>query len=247
MRRYVIVGATSAIAEHCARIWLAKEELELMLVARNRERAESVAQDLRVRSPGSVVRVIEGGFLAPKSVEGIVREIYQTGDIDCALIAHGSLPDQQACQSDLAKIADELGVNGISPALFAEAFASKMSGSGKGKIVIIGSVAGDRGRKSNYIYGAAKGLLTRYAQGLQHRFAGTNIVITLVKPGPTLTPMTAHLSDDGPKMADVTAVAQAIVDGVAKERSIIYVPGKWLLIMMIIRHLPRFLFNRINI
>ncbi|EEB79599.1 oxidoreductase, short chain dehydrogenase/reductase family [marine gamma proteobacterium HTCC2148] len=247
MKRYAIVGATSAIAEHCARIWLTKEDLDLTLVARNKERAESVVQDLRVRSPGSVIRIIEGDLVTPSSIEDIVREICQAGDVDCVLIAHGSLPDQEACQNDLARSANELSVNGISPALFAEAFANKMSISGRGQIGIIGSVAGDRGRKSNYIYGAAKGLLTRYAQGLQHRFAGTDVVITLVKPGPTQTPMTAHLSDEGPKMADVTAVAQTIVNGMAKERPVVYAPGKWLIIMMIIRHLPRFIFNRMDI
>jgi decaprenylphospho-beta-D-erythro-pentofuranosid-2-ulose 2-reductase len=247
MRRYVIVGGNSAIAEHCARIWVTKEDLDLTLVARNKERADSVAADLKVRSPNSVIRVIESDFLMPESIEKIVSDIYLAGVVNCVLIAHGSLPDQKACEGNLTRNSGEISINGVSPALFAEAFAAEMSNSNKGQIGIISSVAGDRGRKSNYIYGAAKGLLTRYAQGLQHRFAGTDIVVSLIKPGPTQTPMTAHLIGDGTKLADVTTVAQGIVDGMAKKRSVIYTPGKWFVIMMIIRHLPHIIFNRMDI
>lgn len=247
MRRYVIVGGTSAIAEHCARIWVTKEALDLTLVVRDKKRADSVAADLMVRSPNSMIRVIASNFLMPESIEKTLEEIYLVGTVDCVLIAHGSLPDQKACEGNLTSNASELSINGVSPALFAEAFAAEMSNSGKGQIGIISSVAGDRGRKSNYIYGAAKGLLTRYAQGLQHRFAGTKVVVTLIKPGPTQTPMTAHLKDNGANMADVTTVAQNIVDGMAKKRAVIYTPGKWFVIMMIIRHLPRIIFNRMDI
>ena len=117
----------------------------------------------------------------------------------------------------------------------------------QGTLAIIGSVAGDRGRKSNYVYGAAKGLVTRYAQGFQHRLANTNVNVVLVKPGPTDTPMTAGMKGKGPKMADVTAVASSIVGGIAKSTPIIYAPAKWAVIMMVIRHLPRFIFNKMNI
>ena len=115
------------------------------------------------------------------------------------------------------------------------------------KIAIIGSVAGDRGRKSNYVYGAAKGLVTCYVQGLQHRLADTGVRIVLIKPGPTDTPMTANLKGKGAKLAPVEGVAKQIVDGVETGKPIIYAPGKWWLIMMIIRHLPLFVFNKMNI
>ena len=116
-----------------------------------------------------------------------------------------------------------------------------------GKLVVIGSVAGDRGRKSNYIYGSAKGLIERYAQGLQHRLSGTGVTVCLVKPGPTGTPMTAALESAGASLADVEEVAETIVRGVARGKALIYAPGKWWLIMMVIRHLPRFIFNRLDI
>jgi short-subunit dehydrogenase len=138
-------------------------------------------------------------------------------------------------------------VNAISPALFAEAFIESMERRNAGTLGVIGSVAGDRGRKSNYVYGAAKGLVTRYVQGLQHRVAGTRVKVVLVKPGPTDTPMTAQLKAQGTKLAAVSDVAQAIVRGLERGRPVVYAPARWALIMMVIRHLPRVIFNRMDI
>jgi hypothetical protein len=116
-----------------------------------------------------------------------------------------------------------------------------------GTLIVIGSVAGDRGRKSNYVYGAAKGLVGRYVEGLQHRLAKTSVKVALVKPGPTETPMTAHLKQQGMPLAPVEDVAKAIVDGAAEGKRVVYVPRKWALVMMVIRHLPHFVFARLNI
>jgi hypothetical protein len=131
--------------------------------------------------------------------------------------------------------------------LFAEAFAGHLANAGQGTLALIGSVAGDRGRKSNYVYGAAKGMVTRYAQGLQHRFAGSNVKIVLIKPGPTDTPMTAQLKAQGAKLASVEAVAKGIVNAIDRGQAVVYVPGKWRLIMWVIRHLPGVVFNKLNI
>jgi hypothetical protein len=122
-----------------------------------------------------------------------------------------------------------------------------MQQAGGGTLALIGSVAGDRGRKSNYTYGAAKGMVARYVQGLQHRLAATNVKVVLIKPGPTETPMTAKLSSQGLSMAAVEEVARIIVSGIDAGKPVIYAPAKWGLIMMIIRHLPRFVFNKMNI
>jgi hypothetical protein len=140
-----------------------------------------------------------------------------------------------------------LQINGISPVLYAEAFAIHLARAQHGTLALIGSVAGDRGRRSNYVYGAAKGLVARYAQGLQHRFAGSGVKVVLVKPGPTDTPMTAHLKQNGAKLASPAEVAQAIVKAVACGQAQVYAPGKWRLIMWVVRHMPAFIFNKINI
>ena len=243
----VIVGATSAMAEHCARLWVAESPKNMVLLARNLQKAERVAQDLRVRSPQSSITVQAIDFADPEQIQTWVDQVCSAGVPDIVLIAHGTLPDQAACQQDLALSQNVLQINGISPVLFAEGFVGHMEKANHGKLAIIGSVAGDRGRKSNYVYGAAKGLVTRYAQGLQHRLAKTKVKIVLIKPGPTATPMTAHISGKGQKMADVGSVAQVVVQGVADSSPLVFAPANWGLIMMVVRHLPRFIFNKMDI
>ena len=245
-KRIVIIGASSAIAEHCARLWVV-DEVDLTLVGRDRAKTERVAADLRVRSPGSVIRVLVTSFVDPFAIRQLVDGIVAEGTIQMVLIAHGSLPDQLACQQDMAVCNEAISVNGVSPVLFAEAFAGHMQQADGGTLAIIGSVAGERGRKSNYVYGAAKGLVARYAQGLQHRLAGTSVKVVLIKPGPTDTPMTAHLKQHGSRLASVHDVAQKIVDGIAQRKPVVYAPAKWELIMMVIRHIPTSIFNKLNI
>ena len=241
----MVVGATSAMAEHCARLWAANKPVEMTLIGRNAEKMERIVTDLGVRSPGSEFHVVVADLLDPGAIRTTVDAIAARGVIDVALIAHGSLPDQKACEADLALAREAMEVNALSPALWAEAIAGHMATSEHGTLGIIGSVAGDRGRRSNYVYGAAKGLVTRYAQGLQHRFAGKGVKVVLIKPGPTATPMTASLGMKG--LAPVEDVAKAIVAGMARGAPVVYAPVKWWLIMMIIRHLPRFVFNKMNI
>lgn len=243
----IIIGATSAIAEQCARIWLRQPVAKLYLLGRDLHRLERVAADLRVRNATADILPVKTDFHAADQIDATISAIFSETAIDIVLIAHGSLPDQPECQQNLPICNDALQINGVSPVLFAEACARQMEAVGHGKIAMIGSVAGDRGRKSNYVYGAAKGLVDRYAQGLQHRFAGTAVQITLIKPGPTDTPMTAHLKSGGARLASPEAVAAQIVDGVAAGKRQIYTPGKWALIMLIIRHLPAFVFNKLNI
>jgi short-subunit dehydrogenase len=163
------------------------------------------------------------------------------------LIAHGRLPEQAACQADISMASDALVINGVSPALFAEAFAAHMAKADHGTIGIVGSVAGDRGRKSNYVYGSAKGLVGRYAEGMQHRFAGSGVKVVSIRPGPTDTPMTSELKAKGASLAPVGEVADTIVAAMDRGRPVVYAPAKWALIMAVIRHLPRVVFNRMNI
>ncbi len=247
MKRIVIIGATSAIAEHCARIWVHGQAVDLTLVGRDLARTERVATDLKVRSPNSVFRVLKADFLDPVAIQTFIESIFDQGPVDTVLIAHGNLPDQFSCQEDLITCKEALEVNGISPVIYAEGFATLMANTGCGTLALIGSVAGDRGRKSNYVYGAAKGLVARYAQGLQHRFACTGIKVVLIKPGPTDTPMTAHMKGQGGKLASVEGVAAKIVDSIQRGHATVYVPGKWQLIMWVIRHLPSLIFNKLNI
>lgn len=242
--RIVIVGATSAIAEQCARLWV-RAAVDMVLIGRDLVRVSRVAADLRVRSPHSSVTAHEVNFLDPASIAALAQKLATEKAIDILLIAHGNLPDQKECEQDISLARDALEINGVSPVLFAEAFALQMEQAGRGTIAVIGSVAGDRGRKTNYVYGAAKGMVERYVQGLQHRFAHSKITIVLIKPGPTATPMTAHLPQRG--LASAEAVASRIVAAIASGTPVVYVPAKWAIIMMVIRHLPRAIFNKLNI
>lgn len=246
IKRIAIIGATSSIAEHCARIWAQQGSVEFILVGRDQKKLEVVSADLIVRSPNTKIEIATTDFIDPDAIQKTVDSLFAVSPINIALIAHGTLPEQQDCQSNLALNFSTLEINGISPTLYAEAFARHMAKLDKGSIAIIGSVAGDRGRKSNYVYGAAKGLVTRYAQGLQHRFAGTGVNVSLIKPGPTNTPMTAAMQGSE-KFATPEEVAKLITVGIDAKKAVIYAPAKWELIMMVIRHLPNFIFNKMNI
>ena len=246
-KRIVVVGATSSIAEHCCRLWVQKGPVELILVARNVALAERIAADLRARGGAVDVSVETMDFLSVPAIAEAVARWTTQAPVDIALIAHGVLSPQLPCQEDLARAHEALEVNGVSPVLFAEAFAGAMERAGNGTIALIGSVAGDRGRRANYVYGASKALMDRYAQGLQHRFAATGVKVVLIKPGPTDTPMTAQYKAQGRKLASVESVAEGTVNAIGRGTPVAYLPRKWQLIMFVVRNLPNFIFNRLNI
>ncbi len=241
----VIIGATSAMAIHCARIW-AKTTTNFILVGRNKAKLDQVGTDLGARSPHSTVKTIVMDFNDVYEISKLAEEIGREHTIDKVLIAHGTLPNQHECQNSVQEAQQALLINGVSPSLFAEAFAKVLEKQDYGNIILVGSVAGDRGRKSNYTYGAAKGLVTRYAQGLQHRLYKTNVNVLLVKPGPTETPMTANL-EINTGLAKVEDVARDIIKADQDKKSVLYTPNKWGFIMLIIKLLPSPIFNKTNI
>lgn len=248
MKRVVIVGATSRIAECCARRWVSGEA-KLFLIARDQERLQLLRADLGVRGehPENLGTT---GFdaLDYGNYASLVEKANEfLGGIDVVLIAHGTLPEQPACEKDLDKARSALEVNGLSAVLLAEAFAMRMAPTGHGTIAVIGSVAGDRGRRSNYVYGAAKALIHRYLEGMRHRLAPCGLRIVTIKPGPTDTPMTANYKQPGARLADPDDVAKCIVNGINAGRTMIYAPGVWRWIMLIIRHIPERVFMKMSL
>jgi short-subunit dehydrogenase len=244
----LIIGASSRMAEHCARLWVldaGMQPLQLLLAARDAHKLEPIAADLRVRGGDSVtVSTHYPDFAAPDQITQFVAQMAQQGPIDVALIAHGQLPDQRACEADPVLAAQAIQINALSPVAYAQALANVMSAQGHGTLAVIGSVAGDRGRQSNFVYGAAKALVDRYLQGLQHRHAGSGLRVVRIKPGPTATPMTAALAANGARLASPEQVARDIVSGIAQGRSLVYTPPLWRWIMLIVRHVPDVLFHR---
>ncbi|MDQ8935162.1 SDR family NAD(P)-dependent oxidoreductase [Acinetobacter rudis] len=246
--KILIIGATSTIAEHCARQWLKQQPCEIILCSRNLEKLQRVSQDLKVRYPEAELHLKTLNFLDAVEIEQYINTLYQHHTIDIALIAHGVLPDQEKCQTNLESCQYTMQVNAISPLLFTETIIKHMIEKDHGKLAIISSVAADRARKSNYIYGSAKAMIDKYIQGLQHRLAllHSSVDVTLVKPGPTATTMTLGMTSKG-KLASAEDVAQDIVQAIQISKPTLYTPSKWRLLMFIIRHIPFFLFKKIDI
>lgn len=246
MKRIVIIGATSAIAERCGRLW-AGQGAQLLLAGRDGQRLAAQAQDLRLRGAtrAETTEFEAADPEAPAAVVAKAQELF--GSPDLVFIAYGLLPDQTKCQTNLAEIRKAIEINGVSVCLMAEAFAGVFEAAGAGCLAVIGSVAGDRGRQSNYVYGAAKGLVERYAEGLRNRLYRSGVKVVLIKPGPTETPMTSHLQALGVKLASPARVARDIVRGIAKGRAVIYTPWRWRFIMLIIRLIPESLFVRLKL
>jgi len=241
--RVLVIGATSAIAQAVARTY-ARRGARLVLVGRDASKLEAVRADLVARGAAQAdVKVAELSRVEahPDLVDAAAAAL---GGIDVALVAHGVLPDQARSQASFEDARRTLDVNFTSAASLAHELANRFETARHGTIAVIGSVAGDRGRQSNYVYGAAKGALAIYLQGLRHRLHGTGVKVLTIKPGFVDTPMTAAFPK-GPLWATPEKVARGIVRAIDRGTSgEIYVPGFWRVIMAIIRAVPERLFVR---
>jgi len=245
MQKILIIGATSAIAEATARLWAARGA-ELFLVGRRADRLAIIAADLRVRGAASV----GCHRLDATDINGHAAMLdaatVAMGGIDIALIAHGSLPDQKACEASVATTLKEIDTNALSVIALATRLGEFFEKQGGGTLAVIGSVAGDRGRQSNYVYGAAKGMVGIFLQGLRNRLAGRGVQVLTIKPGFVATPMTSAFSKNA-LWAKPEAIARGIVRGVDKKCDEIYLPGFWRPVMLLIRHIPERLFKRLSL
>ena len=246
--RILVVGATSKIAEKCLEIWVSQYAAEVVLIARDEAKACCLLDDLKIRSPNLTGAFQQLNFQNPVDIDDAIAQVFSDGAVDIALVAHGTLPDQEVTKENLTATYESLIINAVSPVLFAEAIGKHMLENNHGSLGVIGSVAGDRGRKSNYIYGSAKSLIEKFVQGMQHQICLSHslVSVTLIKPGPTATPMTAGVTGKG-TLADPTVVAQDIVSGMAKHKRTIYTPRKWKVIMTVIRYLPMWVFSKLDI
>lgn len=246
MQRVVIIGATSVIAHAAARLW-ATQGAALFLVGRNAERLEANAADLRVRGAASVAMHAMDATDDAAHAPMLAAAVVALGGVDIALIAHGTLPDQRECETDLARLRAEIETNGVSVCLLSQLFANHFAAQGAGTLAVIGSVAGARGRQSNYAYGAAKGLVARFTEGLRNRVAKAGVQVLLVKPGFVDTPMTAEFEKKGLLWAQPEAIAAGIMRAIVAKRDVVYLPWFWRWIMLIIRHIPERIFKRLSL
>lgn len=248
MSRIAIFGATSAIASACARRWVAKG-CSLVLIARDATRLDVLAQDLDVRkAPGQSIATVCADLADLSSHAHIVEQAFaRLHGLDVILVAHGSLSPQAACEDSVDLTLREINLNALSPISIVTLAAKRFETAGAGVIAVIGSVAGDRGRQSNYVYGAAKGMLSIFLEGLRNRLSQKNITILTIKPGFVDTPMTAHVARKGRLWASADQIAAGIVAAVERKRDVAYLPGFWRPIMFVIRHIPEGLFKRLRL
>lgn len=239
----LIFGATSAIAQAVARRY-AKRGARFFLVARNAERLATVAADLKARGAAEVETAAADLADLSRHASLVSQARTALGTFDRVLVAHGTLTDQKAAEADAAVMAREIGINFVSAASLLTSIATVMEGQWKGAIAVIGSVAGDRGRQSNYVYGSAKAGLGAFVQGLRHRLARHGVNVTLVKPGFVDTPMTAGLAKGGPLWAQPAQVAADIEAAMERGAAMLYTPWFWRWIMLIIRSVPDAIFRR---
>lgn len=246
MKNILIIGANSAIATACARQW-ATEPARFFLVARNTEKLEQVAADLRARGT-SLVQTHALDLNDLPSHESMLAEAFSTlGRVDVCLIAHGTLPDQAACQQDVDVALREFSSNGLSVIALLTRLANRMEEQRTGTLAVISSVAGDRGRPSNYLYGTAKAAVSTFCEGLRARLFKVGVHVLTIKPGFVDTPMTQGLPLPKLLLATPDQVARDINRAIEKHRDSIYTPWFWSLIMLLIRNLPTALFKRANL
>jgi len=246
MNKVLIIGATSAIAEATARLFATRGDA-LFLVARNGERLQAVAADLAVRGAmRTETATLEAtDFAAHQAV--LERAERELGGIDIALIAHGTLSDQAQCQTSVDTLRREFDVNAISTLALLTLLANRLEARGSGTLAVISSVAGDRGRQSNYVYGSAKAAVTTFLGGLRQRLAKSGVRVLTIKPGFVDTPMTADIANKGALWAKPDRVAAAIVRAVDRGRNVVYLPWFWRWIMLVIRLIPEPLFRKIRL
>jgi short-subunit dehydrogenase len=241
MNQIAVFGATSAIAEAVCRE-LAGPGVRFVLIARNAEKLQRCARDLELRSAQVSTHVAD--LATPESAAQAAETIIKSApEVDAILLAHGTLPDQAAAQANLQVAIEAITVNFLSCVGILTPFANFFEQRGKGTIAVISSVAGDRGRGSNYVYGSAKGALSLFVEGMAHRLFKSGVRVLLIKPGMVATPMTRHLARS-PMLADPRLVGREIAKGMAKRAGAVYVPRFWQLIMLIIRLIPRQVFFR---
>lgn len=246
MQRIVIVGATSAIAHAAARLW-AQQGAELFLIGRAGQHLAANAADLRVRGAAAVHAYVMDAVAWTDHAPMLAAALEALGGIDVVLIAHGTLPDQRACESNPERLRAELETNGVSVCLLAQLFANHLAARGAGTLAVIGSVAGDRGRQSNYVYGAAKGLVARFLEGLRNRLTPAGVQVLTIKPGFVATPMTADFEQKGLLWAQPDSVAAGILKAIERRRDVVYLPCFWRWIMLVIRHVPERVFKRLSL
>jgi short-subunit dehydrogenase len=243
VKKILVIGANSAIAEHCLRIWADRGDA-LYLVARNEACLSVTAADLKVR----------GAAQADTYCTDLNDMDYHTalldaaeaamGGLDTVLIAHGTLSNQKTCEQSVEETLAEIKTNALSTISLLTLITNLFEAKRAGTIAVISSVAGDRGRASNYVYGSAKAMITAFTSGLRQRLHKSNVAVVTIKPGFVDTPMTAKFKK-GLLWAKPAVVAAKIVKAIDAKKSEVYVPSFWWAVMAVIKAIPHNLIKKL--
>ncbi len=245
MQNILIIGATSAIAEACARRY-AGTGATLFLTGRDAGRLQVIADDLTVRGAKAVhIQVLDVNDYAMHG-DTLTAAWGALERIDVVLIAHGTLPDQAKCEASSDYAIAEFNTNATATIALLTGLASRMAAQHAGTIAVISSVAGDRGRASNYLYGSAKAAVSSFLSGLRQRLSREGVNVLTIKPGFVDTPMTREFKK-GLLWASADQVAAGILRAIDKRRSVAYLPWFWWAIMLVIKHIPEVVFRRIKL
>ena len=240
----LLVGGTSDIAVATARRYLRERPLRVVLAARDTPRRTAVAEELA--AAGARVEVLDFDADDPASPARMVAEAGAGGDIDVAVVAFGQLGDAEQLRTDPDAVTHLARVNYVVPAVVGTELAIRMRGQGHGVIVALSSVAGERARASNFVYGSTKAGLDAFFSGLADSLVGTGVSVLVVRPGFVRSKMTAELAD-APLATTPDAVAEAIVTGIRAGRHTVWVPGVLRWVMSGLRHTPRAIFRRLPV
>jgi decaprenylphospho-beta-D-erythro-pentofuranosid-2-ulose 2-reductase len=244
MQKIIILGATSGIALEVQR-QLAQRGCELLLVARSPQRLADIQADLLVWGARQVLTYSADLALVQQhaAVFEFARKTF--ADFDTVLLAYGSMRDQKDCETSVDALREELQVNFVSATAILTLFAADLERRGTGCLAAITSVAGDRGRRSNYVYGSAKGALSLFLQGLRSRLHHAGVRVITIKPGPVQTPMTDHLPNSI-GFADPKQVARDIVHALERRApDVLYTPKVWRYVMTAVQQIPETIFKRL--
>lgn len=242
----VVVGATSAIAHATCRE-MAKSSWDFHLIARNSDKLATVVKDLKAFGAGEVsTHIASLEELGRQTEDQMVQMFENIHDVECILFAAGVLGNHERALEENKYCEGVLQANFNLPLLVINKWANILEHQGRGTLAVISSVAGERGRQSNYIYGACKAGLTAYLEGLRNRLFNKGVHVCTIKPGMVMTPMTSHISPS-PLMAQPRLVARQIYSAILKKKNSIYTPGYWCVIMAIIRSIPEGIFKRLKL